>query len=184
MKTRFWIHSTMLVAASAIAAALSVLPAEAQQFSPWSAPVNLDNLKDCPAVVNSTSPDTNDTHPAISQDGLSLYFASTRGTDPVTGNYRLWFTTRSSLDSCWGTPMYLGDVANDTELVNGVQAINFAPNLTPDGRWLYFHSNRPGGCGGADLYVSRREDTSKDVGLGGWENPINLDPGCNKINSN
>ncbi len=33
MRTRFWIHSTMLVAAGAVAAAPSVPPAEAQQFS-------------------------------------------------------------------------------------------------------------------------------------------------------
>jgi len=180
MRTRFWFHSAMLLAASAIATA-SVPAAEAQQFSPWSAPVELNNLTDssgpCPAV-NSTSPDTNDTHPALSKDRLSLYFASTRGTDPVTGNYRLWFTTRSSLDSCWGAPMYLGDVVNDTRLVNGVQAINFAPNLTPDGHWLYFHSNRPGGCGGADLYVSYRAHESDNLG---WESPINL--GCT-INTN
>src|SRR5713226_10039929 len=104
MKTRFWIHSTMLVAASAIAAATSAPPAEAQQFSPWSAPVNLDNLTmsdgitPCPDKVNSTSPDANDTHPALSKDGLSLYFASSRSNilGEVFGNYHLWFTTRPS----------------------------------------------------------------------------------------
>src|SRR5216684_9397392 len=175
MKTRFWIHSTMLVAASAIAAATSAPPAEAQQFSPWSAPVNLDNLTmsdgitPCPAVVNSTSPDANDTHPALSNDGLSLYFASTRpGGFP--GDYDLWFTHRDSLDSCWGSPM-------NVAAVNSPQQ-DFAPNLTPDGHWLYFHSNRPGGCGGADLYVSHRDNTNDDLG---WENPIDL--GCT-INTN
>jgi hypothetical protein len=188
MKTRFWIHSTMLVAAAAIAAGLFAPPTEAQQFSAWSAPVELNNLTDsngpCPAV-NSTSPDTNDTHPALSKDGLSLYFASTRSTNPgqLFGNYHLWFTTRPSLDSCWVAPTYLGPVVNDRELVIGVNGLpvevqDFAPNLTPDGHWLYFHSNRPGGCGGADLYVSHRDDTSNDLS---WGKPINL--GCT-INTN
>src|SRR6266481_8430065 len=109
MRTRFWIHPVLLVAASAIAAALSVLPAGAQQFSPWSAPVNLNNvvLKDgtvaCSAFapVNSTSPDRNDTHPAISKDGLSLYFASTRQGPDSNGviEYDLWVTHRDSLDA-------------------------------------------------------------------------------------
>jgi len=175
MKTRFWIHSTMLVAASAIAAATSAPPAEAQQFSPWSAPVNLDNLTmsdgitPCPDKVNSTSPDANDTHPALSKDGLSLYFASTRpGGFP--GDYDLWVAQRPSLDACWGAPL-------NVEAVNSPQQ-DSAPNLTPDGHWLYFHSTRPGGCGGADLYVSHRTDIGNDLG---WESPINL--GCT-INTN
>ena len=184
MRTRIWIHSTTLVAASAIAAALSVPSAEAQQFSPWSVPAELNNLTDsngaCPAV-NSTSPDTNDTHPALSKDGLSLYFASTRSTNPgqLFGNYHLWLTTRPSVDSCWVAPTYLGPIVNDRELVIGVngpvEVQDFAPNLTPDGHWLYFNSTRPGPCGskGSDLYVSHRDDTSNDLG---WGNPINL--GC------
>src|SRR5258708_1669387 len=161
--------------------------ARAQIYGPWSEPVNVNKmvLSDgtvCSAVVNSTSPDANDTHPAISKDGLSLYFASTRPGPDVNGrvglgDYDLWVTHRDSLDACWGPPMSFGPVVNTSSQ-------EFAPNLTPDGLGLYFQSKRPGGCGGADLYVSRRHDTSKDVGLGGWENPINLDPGCNKINTN
>src|SRR5216684_1635946 len=71
MKTGFWIHSTMLVAAAAIAAALSVPPAEAQQFSPWSAPVNLG------PVVNSASLES---APNLTTDGHWLYFHSKRPT--------------------------------------------------------------------------------------------------------
>jgi hypothetical protein len=189
MRTKFWVHSAMLVAAAAIVA-VSVPIAEAQQFSPWSTRVNLDNLTmsdgitPCPDKVNSTSPDTNDTHPAISKDGLSLYFASTRPkpdelvVNNKYNNYHLWVTNRASLDSCWVTPMYLGDVVNDTtdkDPVTGVEVQDFAPNLVPDGHWLYFNSTRPGPCGskGSDLYVSHRDDTSNDLG---WGNPINL--GC------
>ncbi len=38
---------------------------------------------------------------------------------------------------------------------------------------MYFHSNRPGGCGIADLYVSYRQDTDDDFG---WQPPEDL--GC------
>ncbi len=161
----------------------SAFPARAQQFGPWSTPVNLNNivLTDgtvCPAVVNSTSPDVNDTHPAISKDGLSLYFASTRPGPDVNGqvglgDYDLWVTHRDSPDACWGPPVNLGAVVNSP-----VQ--DFAPNLTTDGHWLYFHSTRHTwltadglvvpSCGpGANLYVSHRDDTSNDLG---WETQL------------
>jgi len=169
MTHRIWTRTMLLLPAVLAAAALLALTARAQQFSPWSAPVNLNDITGCPAVVNSTSPDANDTHPALSNDGLSLYFGSTRpGGFP--GDYDLWFTHRDSLDSCWGLP-------KNVAAVNSPQQ-DFAPNLTPDGHWLYFHSNRPGGCGGADLYASHRDNTSDDLG---WENPIDL--GCT-INTN
>jgi len=174
-----------------IAIALFALPARAQELSPWSAPVNVNNivLSDgtiCPAVVNSTSPDRNDTHPTLSKDGLSLYFASTRpGPDSNgqvgLGNYDLWVTHRDGPDKCWNSPLNLGPVVNSP-------AQDFAPNLSPDSHWLYFHSARPtwkradgvtvSSCGGIDLYVSHRMDTGNDLG---WENPINL--GCNTINT-
>src|SRR6266478_1440321 len=169
MRTRFWIHPVLLVAASAIAAALSVLPAGAQQFSPWSAPVNLNNvvLKDgsvaCSAyaLVNSSSPDVNDTHPAISKNGLSLFFASTRPLQPggPIVAYDIWVTQRASLDACWGTPRNLGSNVNST-------AREVAPNLSPDGHWLFFHSDRPDGCGGGkvvELWAAHRDNVDDDL---------------------
>src|SRR3989440_4593316 len=50
---------------------------------------------------------------------------------------------------------------------------DFAPNLTIDGHHLYMNSDRPGGCGGSDLYVARRQDKDDDFG---WRRPENL--GC------
>ena len=148
-------------------------PTGAQQFSAWSAPVNLNAItlgdgSACPAVVNSAS---DDSHPALSKDGLSLFFASTRpGPDSRgqigLGDYDLWVTQRDSLDDCWQVPSNLGPVVNSAFR-------DFAPNLTTDGHWLYFHSNRPGGCGGLDLWVAHRQDKRDDLG---WETPINL--GC------
>jgi hypothetical protein len=157
--------------------------AAAQQFSAWSAPVNLNDivLTDgtvCPAVVNSAS---NDNHPTISKDGLSLIFESNRpGPDKNgqigLGGPDLWLAKRDSLDDCWQKPVNLGPVVN-SPFMDG------SPNLTTDGHWLYFHSDRPTwltpdgfvvpSCGGVDLYVSHRKDAGDDFG---WENPINL--GC------
>jgi len=151
-----------------IGAALWAIPTPAQEFSPWSPPVNLNNVAGCAAVVNSTSPDRNDTHPALSKDGLSLYFASTRAGG--FGEYDLWVSHRDSLDACWGPPVNLGQPVNTS-------AREFAPNLSPDGHWLFFHSKRqPGSCGSGvvqELWAAHRQDTTNDLG---WEQPINL--GC------
>ncbi len=172
MKNQSLKNSTTLAAALALFAALLMPPARAQNYGPWSAPVNLNNivLTDgtvCSPLVNSTDPDRNDTHPAISKDGLSLYFASTRLGG--LGEYDLWVTHRDSLDTCWGQPMNLGQTVN-------TPAREYAPNVSPDGHWLFFHSKRTDGCGNgvvAELWAAHRPDISNDLG---WEQPINL--GC------
>lgn len=47
------------------------------------------------------------------------------------------------------------------------------PALTPDGASLYFASDRPGGFGGTDIWVTHR------IAGGGWSEPENLGPGVN-----
>lgn len=44
------------------------------------------------------------------------------------------------------------------------------PFLAPDNRTLYFSSNRPGGLGGYDMYMTRRLDDSWEK----WSEPVNL----------
>lgn len=130
----------------------------AQQFSDWSAPMNLG------PTVNSG---TNNQHPAISKDGLSLYYGSDRSGS--LGKIDIWVSQRPSLDADWGTPQNLGSNINSA-------GSDFAPAFTPDSHWMYFHSDRPGGCGPAgtiDLYVSHRKDKRDDFG---WEPAQNL--GC------
>ncbi len=51
------------------------------------------------------------------------------------------------------------------------------PALSPDGTDLYFTSDKPGGLGGLDLYVSHYITDSQ--GAGSWSPPINLGPGIN-----
>jgi outer membrane protein OmpA-like peptidoglycan-associated protein len=49
---------------------------------------------------------------------------------------------------------------------------NAHPTITRDGSELYFASNRPGGYGGMDLYMVRKEGPI-------WSEPINLGPNVN-----
>lgn len=65
----------------------------AQRFSDWTAPENLG------PTVNSSS---NEQHPALSPDGLSLYFATDR-----PGGMRgadLWVSRRDNQQSPWQAP--------------------------------------------------------------------------------
>src|SRR5215471_8568338 len=126
-------------------------------FSDWSAPVNLG-----PGI--NTQYD--DYHPAISNDGLTLYFTSNRpgGFSEIQD---IWVSQRASLTDPWGAPRNLGPNINSA-------AGTCCPNLTPDEHWLFFASDRPEGIGGAsNLWVSHRESTQEDFGL---QPPVNLGP--------
>lgn len=49
---------------------------------------------------------------------------------------------------------------------------NMHPSITKDGKTMCFVSNRPGGFGGTDLYMTTRTD-------GKWSEPVNLGPKIN-----
>jgi hypothetical protein len=148
--TRFW---QSVIVAGAIAGG-AIATTSAQQFTDWSPPVNLG------AVVNSSF---NDQHPAISPDGPSLYFISDR--PGGAGGLDLWVSQRDSLEDPWQAPLPLNVV--------NTGATEFAPAFSPSGHLLFFGSDRPGGCGGQDLWVSFRRNKRDDFG---WQSPINL--GC------
>ena len=61
--------------------------------------------------------------------------------------------------------------------LNNDQYSNEHPALSTDGTKLYFASDKPGGMGGMDLYVSHHITDSQ--GTGSWSLPINLGPGIN-----
>ena len=126
----------------------------------WSTPVNLG------PVINSPYTDQ---HPAISKDGLSLYFTSDR--PGGFGGMDLWVSQRAGVDIPWGPPMNLGPNINTGGNEN-------APNLSIDEHRLYFGSTRPGGFGSSDIYVSHRQDKGDDFG---WEVPVNLGPNINTL---
>lgn len=125
------------------------------QWSEWSTPANLG------PIINTAA---NEQHPAISKDGLSLYFGSDR--PGGRGQIDIYVSQRTSLDDPWGPPVNLGPNINSA-------GNDFAPTFTPDGHRMYFHSNGRGGCGLADLFVARRHDKRDDFG---WEPAQNL--GC------
>jgi len=130
------------------------------QFSDWSAPVNLG------PIVNSAA---NDAGPFISADGLSLYLTSSRAGG--FGGNDIWVSQRARAADPWGPPQNLGGNINSPSNEQ-------TPTLSIDGHHLYFTSDRPGGLGGYDLYVSRRHNKRADLS---WQPPSNLGSGVNSF---
>ena len=80
---------------------------------------------------------------SFSPDGKTMYF--TRCThDPEYPRYAIIMSSSRS-DAAWSKPQEV-KISNDT-------LSTFAyPAVSPDGLWLYFSSNMPGGQGGMDLW--------------------------------
>jgi Tol biopolymer transport system component len=142
-----------LLTAVVLLAFVASYPTAAPKYSDWGAPVSLG------PVVNSLY---NDAGPAISKDGLSLFFGSDR--PGGSGGYDIWVSQRASRDAAWGAPVNLGPALNSANLDN-------VPALSRDEHWMFFNSDRPGGSGQNDLWASYRAHTKDDFG---WEPPVNL----------
>ena len=96
-----------------------------------------------------------ESQPCVSSDGRELYFVSRR-----SGNADIYCARRNA-DGSWGEPQNIGTPIN-------TKGTEMAPFLHPDGRTLYFSSDKHIGMGGFDLFMSRRGEDGK------WQEPVNL----------
>ena len=92
---------------------------------------------------------------SLSSDGKTMYYTICQG------DCDLYFSTINS-DGSWGHPLKLPPAIN-TEKSSEKQ-----PSISPDGQMLYFVSNRPGGLGGFDIWVSVKNPNEV------WGNAVNL----------
>lgn len=99
----------------------------------------------------------------ISQDGEWLLFAGYNFRNGY-GDFDLFISYLTPTG--WSEPENLGRSIN-TEYWES------SPSLSPDNRALYFSSNRPGGYGGKDLYVSYRQPNGR------WSPAVNMGPNIN-----
>jgi len=90
--------------------------------------------------VNSAGDDLD---PTLSPTGDRLLFASDR---KRPGREMLSLFSVDRIMGRWMKPRYLAAVSSS--------AVDRAPEIGPDGKTLFFASNRPGGSGGLDLYKS------------------------------
>lgn len=111
-----------------------------------------------PVRVNLGDTAYNYLYPAISSDGLTLYFSSDM--PGGFGEYDLWKVTRKSTADDFGKPINL------TSIINTAGREDF-PVLRNDSL-LYFSSDGHPGVGGKDLFSSRLGSNGK------WSIPSNL----------
>jgi len=119
-----------------------------------------------PQVVDSeVNTDYDDGVCCISPDGKTLYFTRCSSDPDYPRNAEIWQSARS--DANWSKPIKC-EISKDT-------LSSFAhPAVTPNGEWLYFVSDMPGGIGGYDIWRVRITDSK----FGGVENlgkPINTE---------
>ena len=101
-----------------------------------------------PAVLNTElSTPYRDTRMTITNDGLEMILSSDR--PGSIGGIDLWVSTRNSPTDPWSPPTNLGFPVDNAEDDRG-------PSGSNDGLLLFFASNRPGGAGSDDIYVSVR----------------------------
>jgi hypothetical protein len=143
-------------AALTLLIAIRIHVSAAPRFSDWTTPTNLG------CQINSTF---GEQAPAISKDGLSLYFGANRAGG--FGATDIWVSQRASVHNPWGPPLNLGAVVNTAGVDN-------VPALSRDGHFLFFNSDRAGTSGGAAIWASYRENPHDDFG---WQTPVNLGPG-------
>ena len=111
-------------------------------------PVNLGS------AFNSSS---NDFFACFSADGLEIYGDSDR-----SGDWDIWVVRRPTTDSDWGMLEPLGAPVNTAQ-------VEVCASISTDGLELYFCSDRPGGHGNWDIWVTRRATKNEP-----WGQPVNL----------
>jgi outer membrane protein OmpA-like peptidoglycan-associated protein/tetratricopeptide (TPR) repeat protein len=116
-----------------------------------------------PLVGKINSPDNNVGAQNISQDGQWLVYTGCNFPRGM-GSCDLYISYLTK--NGWSEPQNLGWNVNS-------EFWESTPSLSPDKRDLYFSSNRPGGYGGKDIWVSHRTDN------GNWSVPENLGPDIN-----
>lgn len=102
----------------------------------------------------------------ISIDNKHLYFAMMKNEGGLQPNVDLYISDDNGDN--WT------DIRKLSPNVNHPKYWDSQPTIASDGLTLYFASDRPGGYGGIDLYV-----TKKDPKTGIWSAPQNLGPSIN-----
>jgi hypothetical protein len=131
--------------------------------NPWGPLVNVQEINSC----------YNEVFPCLSADGLTFYFSDWYYTNAAgdrpggVGNHDLWMSTRLSTDDHWGPPVNMGMIINSPNA-------EVSPSFSQDGQILIFASNRSGGRGNYDLWMSTRPAAESD-----WAVPVNMGPAVN-----
>jgi hypothetical protein len=122
-----------------------------------------DNPRILPAPINSASAEGEYSQ---TTDGTAYFESDRLG---GMGSVSVW-RVRPQLSGQRWQAENLGPLINSGNY-------NADPFISPDGKYLIYSSDRAGGCGGADLFVTFPN------GHGGWTAPVNLNQYCPGINT-
>jgi Tol biopolymer transport system component/phosphohistidine phosphatase SixA len=111
-------------------------------------------------VGSSINTSYRDSGPDISADGLTLFFNSDR--PGGSGESDIWVATRTTKSDPWGTPVNLGPNVNSS-------SYDAYPSVSSDGLTLFMQSNRPGGYGKHDIWMTTRQTKDNP-----WTTSVNL----------
>lgn len=118
-----------------------------------------DKVKDIGPPINTIE---NEGAFSISSDGNYIFFTSC-SRNGGKGQCDIWLTSKKN--NRWDEPKNLQSPIN-------TKYWESQPSISSDGRMLYFSSDRPGGYGGTDIWVS-------EFSISGWSAPKNLGPTVN-----
>jgi outer membrane protein OmpA-like peptidoglycan-associated protein len=120
-----------------------------------------------PVKIKSLRPRGTFTDYSFGPDQRTLVMSIDR--DSSMGGRDLYISFYSEQEDAWSEPLWLGTRVNSTYN-------ELTPFLAPDGKTLYFSSERPNGIGECDVYrVTRKDDSWQN-----WTYPENLGPSVNR----
>lgn len=157
----FAVLASLFLAACADKPQTLVAPEDVALPRQWSNPSPWTAATDAPFVGVNT-PGATEGCPFVTRSEHVLVFASNRAGGH--GGLDLYLSYWDAAAKQWGTPVNLGPAVNTA-------ANEQCPLLSHDGKELIFVSNRPGGAGLLDLWVTYRHDNRSDLG---WEPAVNL----------
>jgi hypothetical protein len=99
-------------------------PAACDVTKPFGTPIEVPGLH---------APGANEVHGTLTDDELTIFFASDRA-DPAARKMHLYTATRPTADSAFGTPTFAGGLFSEQGESN--------PSVSPDGTTIYFDSYR------------------------------------------
>lgn len=118
-----------------------------------------------PTPLEGVNTEVNEGAACISADGRVLVFCRCGDRRYSGGSCDLYYAERQR--DGWSAPRSLGNAVNTAYWESH-------PSLSPDGTYLFFSSDRPGGVGGRDIWIARR---SSESGL--WDQVINAGKAIN-----
>ena len=119
-----------------------------------------DNIEPVEGEINTIDDEGS---PSFSEDGKIMFFTRARFVKGENRGTEIYSANRSG--GKWGKPERIKLSEDST--------ITFAhPTLSPDGKFLYFVSDLPGGYGGKDIWRSAKDG-------GSYGAPVNLGPTIN-----